>query len=270
MELLKMIVLAVVQGITEFLPISSDGHLTVLEHFMGFGDDSLLITLVLHGGTLLSILCYYRQGLWGLFVERNWRLPLYVFLGTLPVVILVFGLKLGFGIDMEKTLTSPWWAVGGWLVTAVFLLAVHRRTPPATGTRTLDQLTWRDALWIGSAQAIAPLPGISRSGSTICTATRLGLAPEAAARFSFYLGIPAIGGAVFLALAKLVKLAARHETMPNFSLWHLLIGFIVSFAVGFVALSLLIRMLQRGKFAWFGYYCLAAAAATAVALLVHG
>lgn len=263
-DLWKLPILAVVQGITEFLPVSSSGHLVMCQHLFGLKnpEQNLLVTVVLHAGTLLAILAYYRKDLWSIVTQRRWRLALMVAMGTVPIGI--FGLVLESYDLPNRYFGALWLTMVSYLLSAGLLLFLHRRAPQP---RTIEQLGWRDALSIGLMQCVAVLPGVSRSGSTIAAATRLGIRQEDAARFSFYIGIVPIAGANILLAG--VKLLAGKAPASGVSPVALAIGFVVSAVVGYGALAWLIRLLQGGKFHRFGYYCLFLAIVLAIHLLTR-
>jgi len=192
----EILILAVVQGITEFLPISSSGHLVVLAAFLSpeSGSEAFDIAdlnIVLHGGTLGSILVFYGKRIRQLMTTDRRVLGLLV-IGTLPAVIAGVPIKL---FASDTILSNPLLA-GICLIITGGLLAWMGKMP--RGQRPYQQLTYRAALGIGLSQAAAIMPGLSRSGTTISIGMRLGLAPTAAATFSFLLAIPAIGGACVL------------------------------------------------------------------------
>jgi undecaprenyl-diphosphatase len=241
MSYLETILLGVVQGITEFLPISSDGHLAILQAVLGAKLDSMQLTVALHVGTLASILVVYAKDLPA--VLRQPRICLAIVIATLPVVAVGFLLK-----DLiEQAFAATIWAGVGLCFTAV-LLALTRRVE--RGERTLEQITWRDALIVGLFQAIAPLPGVSRSGSTIFAGLLSGLTREASANFSFLIAIPAIGGATVLYSRELLG-SAPGDTAAG----PLMAGMAISFVVGVAALRLLLRLVVRKKLAIFAWYC---------------
>jgi len=256
MEILRTIVLGIVQGITEFLPISSDGHLVVVQSLLklwlgapsaGGKVSDLHYDVVLHIGTLGSIIVVYWRDLWEL--RRNWKLCGLIVLATIPAGIAGVALK----PLVEEAFHSPLAAGVGLLVTAVVLLAGQRW---AREERDLDDMTPRDAALIGLMQAFAIAPGVSRSGSTISTALGCGIKRGAAATFSFLMAVPVIAGAAVLALKDIVTgeaTAGRTDV--------LVVGAAKSFVVGWVALRWLLSMLSRGRFHWFAYYCLAAGTA---------
>jgi undecaprenyl-diphosphatase len=249
----QVVVLAVVQGVTEFLPISSDGHLVIIAPLLFGGStrppEMMDLTIVLHLGTLASILVYYRQRIARLLGEDRRVIPLLV-VGTLPAVALVIVSKLLFKEYFEKVLNSS--MVAGLMlpVTGLVLLWSLRRTP---GKREYRDLTWIDSLIIGICQATAILPGLSRSGTTIGSGLGVGLNRPAAATYSFLLAIPALFGAGCYQALDLLRGNGSLSTSPPL----LLLGALISFAVGLVAISLLERLLLRGQLRWFGWYCIA-------------
>lgn len=260
---LKVLILAVVQGITEFLPISSSGHLAIAGHFMGFKDtDSVNLAIVLHAGSLVAIVAYYRLEIWRIIRDFDWRMVLMLGIGTVPAVIVGLSLTLtGFDAKLEQD--GLWWiAIPGLLVTAAILRFLHRPDPEG---RPLAQMRWQDALVVGLLQAVAITPGISRSGSTISAGTRMGLQRTDAATFSFLLGIIAISGAVVLKARDVLE-----PSETQIGLGVLALGFVVSAAVSYVALVALIRTLKHGKFVLFSYYCLAVALCALVGAWLHG
>jgi undecaprenyl-diphosphatase len=246
-SLFQVILLAVVQGITEFLPISSSGHLAVLQNFFGFeAEESLVMTVVLHAGTLLSIIVYYWKDLVGLITRGQGTVIAKIAVGTVPLVFIGLWIKpMIAGLSGNMTVVACCFGY-----TALLLIFVHNSTPKG---KTVQTMNWRDVMFISLAQAIAILPGVSRSGSTIAVGTRMGLDHDDAARFSFFLGIPAIGGAVVLTIKDLVE-AQQAGIALQMNVTHLAIGLVVSFIVGYFAIICLIKVLRAGKFAWFGYY----------------
>jgi len=246
-DVVKVVILAIVQGIAEFLPISSSGHLAVLSKLFGFQDDeNVLMSIALHAGTLLSIILYYHKDLLSMLQPKNFKLALLIGLGTIPAVIVGLGLK----DMMDQFVNTPLFIAGFFCCTAAILFFLHNREPIG---KPLKEIGPRDALAIGVLQAIAILPGISRSGSTIAIATRLGYDHEDAARFSFLLGIPAIGGAVVLYLKDILEMGAN-ESGGSVTLPLLFLGFVVSFVTGYGALLCLIKILRKGKLHHFAIY----------------
>jgi undecaprenyl-diphosphatase len=251
-SLWQVLVLAVVQGITEFLPISSDGHLVLVEALLFGGQSemqSLDLTIVLHLGTLGSILVYYRQRIARLVTEDR-RVAGLIVLGTIPAVALVLVCKLLLDDLFEPILKSTLLAGFMLPVSGIALLySLHA----GAGSRDYRELTVVESVVIGIAQALAILPGLSRSGSTISAGLMLGLSRSAAATYSFLLAIPALAGAGVYEGLSLLKEGARLSTSPA----NLAIGAFVSFLVGLAAIGSLERLLLRGRLHYLGWYCIA-------------
>jgi undecaprenyl-diphosphatase len=244
MAWLEMFVLAVVQGIGEFLPISSKGHLVLGESLMSGlskADDNLTIGIVLHMGTLATILVFYWRRILGL-LKNDWRAIGLVCVGTVPVAVV----GLIFKHQLEELFKVPLY-VGLFLpVTGIMLLWSARHQ---SGQITLGNLTFRQALVVGIAQIFALLPGISRSGTTIVAGLGVGMRRDEAASFSFLLAIPAVAGACLLHLKDMIK---HPEALPPLGL--LVMGAAVSFLVGLAALCWLERWLEKGRMHLFAWY----------------
>jgi undecaprenyl-diphosphatase len=239
-----LLVLALVQGVTEFLPISSDGHLVLAQQVLGLSGSHLGLDVALHLGTLAAVLLVFRRDVGELLARARsgaWREPGLLLLGTVPAAIV----GLGFKDHVEALFGSGRAAALGLLVTAVLLLVGERARLRRAGP--LTRIGWRDALWIGIAQALAILPGISRSGSTLATAFVRGVGPVEAARYSFLLSIPAVGGAALLEVPELVRTGGFGADLA------VAVG--VTFVVGVAALRVLLAFLGRGAFRWCAAYC---------------
>lgn len=259
----KAVILGLVQGLTEFLPISSSGHLVLFEHLLGVEVPGVTFEVVVHAGTLLAVLTAYRNEVGRLFnglrpgndpaVLRDRRLLLMVVLGTLPVVLAGLALK----SHTDTLYSSIRFTGAGWIVTAALLFLVDRRLQQvSSATDSEEQLTAGRALAVGLLQAVALWPGISRSGSTIAAALLLGLGRQTAARFSFLLAIPVISGALILDLDNVIDLVV--SAGPAASQWTagLLAGFVAAVVSGYAAIHLLLRLLQLGRMLGFSIYCL--------------
>lgn len=248
MDLWELIVLGIVQGATEFLPVSSDGHLVVAAAILKGGDVESLdvgdVNIVLHLGTLVSILVYYWRRLWRVITEERGVLWLLV-VGTIPAVILGVPIKFLF-----KEILSSVPLTGAMLIFNGLMLLLSAKH--VGGKLLHEQLSSLQATIIGAAQASAILPGLSRSCMTITTGMRLGLAPRDAATFSFLLAIPAIGGAGVLEAISMLKDGTPLSTSPV----HLILAAAVAGLVGYACLSVLVRVLERGRLHWFAYWCL--------------
>ena len=248
-EILKIIILAIIQGVTEFLPISSSGHLVIFQNFLDLQGDNLYYAIILHAGTLLSIVVYYYRDILALVKSKNFKVFGLIFYGTIPLVFI--------GLVMKPIIETHFGSLRvvmiGLICTSLMLLLLHL---PKSGNRTLDDLSWYEGILVGLFQCIAIIPGISRSGSTISIASRLGVEHESAAKYSFFLGIVAISGATVLELKDVFdqRLLGLQDADVSFVLS--IIGFTVSFGVGYISLFLLIHMLKNKTFSYFGYYCL--------------
>lgn len=246
-EPVTVFLLAVLQGVAEFLPISSSGHLVVVGHLLG-SDGGMALNVVLHFGTLISIAVFYRRRILELLGSDRRVIPLLI-AGTIPAAVVGLSIKKGTlnGRSYAWVLDSPLLAGICLVVTGLLLILLDRLKE---GRLEYQKLGYTRALWIGLAQAVALLPGISRSGSTIVAGTACGLNRQSAATWSFLLAIPAIGGAMVLEMLELLSGETRIATP-----WHLLaMGVVVSAAVGLASLSLLVRMLDRGKLHWFAWW----------------
>ena len=247
MVVFEVIVLAVVQGIAEFLPISSSGHLVVVaELFKQFGypmHQMLTVSIMLHVGTLGAILVFYWRRIVQLLGEDRRVIGLLV-VGTLPAAAIGPVLKWVAGGALEDALLTGCM----FLLTGVMLFRTARLR---SGTVACRQLSYRGALLIGVFQAVAVLPGISRSGATIVAGLGCGLKREEAATFSFLLAIPAIGGAGLIAVVDLLR-----GTPDSASIKLLGLGTALSFIVGLASLAWLLRWLQKGRLHYFAWWVL--------------
>lgn len=253
----QILILAIVQGIGEFLPISSSGHLVIVEQLMAalIGGESIAhgmdVEVFLHLGTLGSILVVYWRDLWAL--RYDIRLCLMIVAATVPAGLVGVLLKDWF----EQAFDEPIYAGFGLLVTAALLTVAQKFERPQF---TLKSMPWLTAMMVGLFQAVALVPGISRSGSTISGGLLTGLERDSATRFSFLLAIPVTAGAITLTVAKkLLK-----DPTLSVGMGPLLFGIVVAFFVGWVALEVLIRVVVRGKLHWFAIYCALAGCATII------
>lgn len=267
---LQAVVLGLVQGLTEFLPVSSSGHLIVVPRLLGWAEQPLSFDVALHLGTMLAVLLYFardfsaliRGGLSGIIRHRlrfgqypaTGRLALLIVLGSLPAVIA--GGTLATWI--EEHVRNAGLVAVLLVVFGLVLLAAERWAPSAAG---LDAVNTRRALLIGGAQAVALIPGVSRSGFTIATGMFTGLSREAATRFSFLLAAPVTVGAGVKELP-----ALRDRARDGVSILQLGIGFTVAFLVGLATVHLLLRYVARRPLSVFVWYRIGVAALTIAAL----
>ncbi|HOP08266.1 MAG TPA: undecaprenyl-diphosphate phosphatase [candidate division Zixibacteria bacterium] len=248
MSYLDAFILGLLQGLTEFLPVSSSGHLVMAQAMLGVKQPGVAFEVLAHLGTLGAVLVYFRGRIIGMFmslwrsdrpVER--RLIWYLIIGTVPAAIAGLLLK-----DLLESLFSqPAFAAGMLLVTGAILLTTRWTMK---GSRDISV---RSAIIMGVGQALAIVPGISRSGSTIAAGMAAGVQPSLSAEFSFLLAIPAVGGAALLEIKSLIN-------MPSQLIGQYVFGAIVAFGVALSAVYLVLESIRRGKFVYFAYYCFAA------------
>ncbi|GIW91414.1 MAG: undecaprenyl-diphosphatase [Pirellulaceae bacterium] len=246
-SLLFVIVLAIIQGVTEFLPISSSGHLLIFSDLLGHPLESLELSIALHVGSLTAIVVYYRRQVAALALKER-RTVVSLVVASIPAVIC--GAVAYFSLD--SLLEDARVAAALLPVTALVLISTRRMVP---GCRVYQALTWSEAFRIGVWQALAILPGLSRSGMTIAGGLRERLEPRAAAAFSFLMAIPAISGAGLLA-----GYSAWKNGGTQWPLGELACGWAVSCLTGLVALRVLERHLQRRKLGHYAIWCLAVSA----------
>ena len=255
----ESILLGLIQGITEFLPVSSSGHLVLAQHFLGLdaADSDVLFEVMVHFGTIMSILWVYRSRILNLvqgFVqsaihptdwekayksEEHFRMGIHILITMIPT----FTVYAIWGGAIEAAFSSPRLAAGMLLVTGV-LLILTRLVKAPTGAVTAPK-----SFVIGCAQAFAMIPGISRSGSTICAALYQGVDPEKAADFSFLMLIPVVIGATVFKIADAFSAAAVAD-------WAiLLLGTLIAFVSGIAAIRLVLDFVRRGRLQYFAFYC---------------
>jgi len=252
--------LGLVQGLTEYIPVSSTAHLRVVSALARQGDAGAAYTAVIQLGTLLAVLAYFAKDLVALAVAMvrapsspDGRLPWLIALGTVPIVVAGLALKK----HIEGDLRSLYVIAGALIVVGVVMAVIDQH---AAGRRPLSAITYRDAMLIGLAQTLALVPGVSRSGATICMALLLGFTRSDAARFSFLLSIPAIAGAgLFEARTAFAELG--RQAVPA-----LVVGTGVAAVVGYASIAWFLRWLGSHELIGFAVYRIAAGLALLAAL----
>ena len=261
-SLIESIILGLVQGATEFLPISSSGHLVIMHTLFGAGEPQLLFDVMLHVGTLAAIVVVFRKDLarlgraaCGIFRGGNTedhedrRLVMAIVIGCVPTALI----GVGFSEHFERLFASITAAGTGLLATGIILMSTAWREKIFHGaeSRFPGRVGAVQALVIGAVQGLAIFPGVSRSGTTIAVALLLGIERESAARFSFLLAIPAIAGAFIFELKDF-----QPATSPGITgMATMLSGMIVAAITGIVALRFLLGIVKRGRISLFAYYC---------------
>jgi undecaprenyl-diphosphatase len=247
-ELIKTIILGIIQGLTEWLPISSTGHLKLAEYFLDL-KAPILFDVILHIGTLIVILFFFRKDIKNIlsalvrldFKTENGRFIPLIIVGTIPTALI----GVAFGDLIETTFQNIVPIAIAFLICGVLLYSSK------VGKEKVDSITYLAAIIMGTAQGIAIIPGISRSGTTIAIALLLGIKREKAFKFSFLLSIPAILGALGLMVYKQSDVLAT----AGLGWTEILAGVIVAMFVGYLALKLLWRILASRKFHFFAFYC---------------
>ena len=257
MSIIEAIILGLVQGLTEFIPVSSSGHLLLAHELFGTSENTLGFDVALHVGTLAALLVFFRSDIYklarNLFAKNaDGRLARLLACATMPA--LIAGLL--FSDIVDEHLRSPMIVAVSLSVVAVLMLIAHRKKSDEA-----KEVTFRNGLLVGLAQCAALIPGVSRSGATITTGLFLGFAREQAARFSFLLAIPIVGGSALGLLVKDANAFSQESTTT------LLIGMLVAFSSGLLAISYMLRVIARVGLKAFAYYRLVLAAVVLVVMV---
>ena len=253
-EFFDVTVLSILQGVAEFLPISSSGHLVIGQHMLGLDVPGMRLDLMLHFGTLVSICAFYWRTIWRILSKFEWQYVLKIVLSALPAVVVYFLFK-----DFIEGLFENAKMVGALLMFTGAVLIGTRYLP--RGNR---DVCWRRALLMGCAQALALLPGVSRAGMTLASARGGRVDAEKSAEFSFLMSAPLIIGGVILEILKALRGTSAAPEAAEIG-WDLTIyGAIVAAVVGYFSLVVLLKAL-KGRWFWlFGPYCLAAGLLTLI------
>jgi len=267
-HLFDAIILGIVQGLGEFLPISSSGHLVLAHHFLSYDvANSLTFDVSLHVGTLGALIAYFWRDIGHLirdffrsFLTRpltpELKLPWLIIVAAIPAAIVG-----GLFDKAFESLRNPWIVVATFTAFGFLFLWIERIR--ATASRTMADMRWTTALGIGVAQVLSLVPGVSRSGITIVSGMFAGLKREQAARFTFLLSIPVVAGAAFFKLLDL-----KSTGIPSDERTAMLVGVITAAVVGYAAIRFLLRFLANHTLNIFAYYRFAVAAIVAIALFI--
>ena len=265
MDWLQALILGLIQGLTEYLPVSSSGHLAIGSYLFGInGEDNLAFTIVVHVATVLSTFVilwseidWIFRGLFKFKMNDETKYFLNIVVSMIPIGIVgVF-----FKDTVEEIFGSGLLIVGCMLLLTATLLIFSYFAKP----RQREHISMKDAFIIGLAQACAVMPGLSRSGSTIATGLMLGNKKESLAQFSFLMVIPPILGEALLDVLKMVK---GDDAFGDISALPLVVGFVAAFVSGCVACKWMINIVKKGKLVWFGVYCAIAGAVTIICSLL--
>jgi undecaprenyl-diphosphatase len=265
-DLLKAVVLGTIQGLTEFLPISSSAHLRIFPELFGWGDPGAAFTAVIQIGTELAVLIYFRHDIWRIgkawalsLVKPEWRGHLdarmgwFIIIGSLPIVVLGVLLK-----DIIERDFRNLWIIGSTLIVMGIVLGVADKL--SRDNKAIKNISLLDAILMGLAQALALIPGVSRSGATISMGRALGYEREAATRYAFLLAIPAVVGAGLFELKEIPGGDNAYGWGPT------LVGTVVSFVVGYAAIAWLLRYVATRSYTPFVLYRVALGTATLILL----
>ena len=263
MDIINIIIQGIIQGLTEFLPVSSSGHLSVAQHFMGIGEESVLISVVLHSGTLIAVFIAFRKPIAGMIKEFflsigdifagrfSWRgmnddrrMMVMVIIATLVLVPFVLVKDFFESFSGDGDIVFEGFA---FIFTALELILADACVK---GYKTGKDMTVKDAVTVGLFQCAALFPGVTRSGSTVSSGLFCGLTRETAFNFSFILGIPAILGSCVLEAVDVVKSGESTDPLP------LIVGAAVSAVVGLLSIKLVKLVIKNDKFRIFGIYAL--------------
>lgn len=269
MSIIQALVLGLLQGVTEFLPISSSGHLVLVPWLLGWDPSSLTFDTTVHLGTLLAVVIYFRQDIGRIVLgtlrtlrdrslqDSYGKLGWLVIIGAIPAAL--FGLLLGN--LFEQLFGTPILVSVSLLVTGLILFLGERMF---RRVRVFESLTWKDGLLIGLAQAVAIAPGISRSGSTIAAGLALGVQREAAARFSFLIALPVTFGAWVFKLKGTIEIGISRAEVAT-----LLMGFLVAAISGYACIRFLLSHLRRRSLYLFVAYCWGFGLLSLIVALLH-
>ncbi len=247
MDIVQSIILGAVQGLTEFLPVSSSGHLVVFQKIFNFSEAPIFFDTLVHFATLLAVVFYLRKEiihiLKTLNTKETQKLVGLIILGTIPIVIVGFSIK----DIIERVFSSLLLVAFSFFVTSVILFATYFFK---NQKKSITELNWKDSLFVGVFQALAILPGVSRSGSTVSASIFRNIKREDGFKFSFLLAVPAIFGAFVLQLKEQGFQFMGSQILPD------IIGFILAFAFGLISLKILEKVMVKGKLYYFGVYTL--------------
>ncbi len=245
MEYIQAIILGLIQGLTEFLPVSSSGHLVLFQNLFGIKEAGQAFSIILHVATLIAVFVYYWKDIWALIRNPFQRTTALLIAGTLPTVVIA----LLFNDTFNAIFGAGKFIGFNFLFTGCILLYADTRV---SGRKKIKNMSIFDALVVGTMQGVAILPAVSRSGMTISTCLARGMNREDAARFSFLLSIPAILGAMVLTVKDIVTgevvLADAMGTMP------MVCGFIAAAVSGYLAIRFMVGVIKNGKLKWFSVY----------------
>lgn len=245
MNILEAIILGLIQGLTEFLPVSSSGHLVLFQNLFGIKEATQAFSILLHVATLIAVFIYYWKDIWALICRPFQRTTALLIAGTIPTVVIA----LLFNDTFDAIFGAGKFIGFNFIFTGLILLYADQRRE---GRKKIKNMSIFDALVVGTMQGVAILPAVSRSGMTISTCLARGVNRENAARFSFLLSIPAILGGMVLTIKDMVTgEVALAETV---GILPMVVGFIAAAVSGYFAIRFMVDIIKRGKLKWFSVY----------------
>ena len=245
MQILEAVVLGLIQGLTEFLPVSSSGHLTLFQNLFGMQEATQAFTILLHVATLIAVFIYYWKDIWALICNPFQRTTLLLIAGTIPTVIIA----LLFNDTFNAIFGAGKFIGFNFIFTGIILLYADSRK---SGKKKIKNMSVFDSLIVGTMQGIAIVPAVSRSGMTISACLSRNMDRDSAARFSFLLSIPAILGGMVLTIKDMVTgevvLTEALGTVP------MIFGFVAAAVSGYFAIRFMVSIIKNGKLKWFSVY----------------
>lgn len=246
MSITLLIVLCIVQGLTEFLPVSSSGHLLLMNQIFGINENNLLLNLFLHLATLIAVIIVYRKIIWKLLKKPFQPLTYKLILST--AITLIFAIFYEY-LNIDSIVIKIYGFC--FLITAILLFITHKFQKKSVVLKTNNEISIKNSILVGIVQGFAVLPGLSRSGSTICSLILSGESEEKSAEYSFLLSIPIIlGGFVF----ELIKADNLNVAFSSLSPAYSIIAFVLTFAIAFISLKLTLKLLKGNHFNLFSIY----------------
>ena len=245
MNLLEAIILGVIQGLAEFLPVSSSGHLMVFHELLGIeSNDNLTFIVVLNLGTLLPLLYIFRQDILDLLKQPLQKTVRLLVIATIPIVVAT----LLFGDFVESLFQSTQFLAFGFLATGIVLILTDKIN---NNKKEMKQMTYVDSIVVGLTQALAIFPGLSRSGSTLSALLFRGVTREDAVKFSFLMSIPAAFGALAF---RVIRMLTGHVALTDLNITNLIVGFLAALISGYFSINVMMKLIKTAKLKYFALF----------------
>ncbi|WP_317853830.1 undecaprenyl-diphosphate phosphatase [Chakrabartyella piscis] len=245
MDIIHALILGLIQGLTEFLPVSSSGHLVLFQNLFGITEGTQFFTILLHVATLVAVFIYYWEDIWTLIKKPIQRTTMLLIFGTIPTVIIA----LLFNDTFDAIFGAGKFIGFNFIFTGCILLYADSCR---SGRKRISRMSNPDAFIVGTCQGLAILPAVSRSGMTISACLSRGMDRESAARFSFLLSIPAILGAMVLMLKDVIT--GEVALGDSIGIMPMVVGFLAAAVSGYFAIRAMVNIIKRGKLKYFSYY----------------